>query len=266
MNLDTLRINELIQVAIEAGNEILKIYDRDFEVVNKADNSPLTEADKVSNEVIVEGLERLYPNIPIVSEENKLTDFSVRSQWDWCWMVDPLDGTKEFIKKNGEFTVNIALVHQGDIVAGIVYVPVQNKTFYAIQEKGAFLIDGHSTPRLLRIRPLAEDGVLKVVGSRSHNSQEVDDFIDTLRKEYDNIDFVAAGSSLKFCLVAEGIADIYPRLAPTMEWDTAAGQIVATEAGAQVLKYPELSPLVYNKENLLNPFFIVLNPKMSVSK
>src|SRR5690606_2365701 len=148
------------------------------------------------------------------------------------------------------------------IVAGVVFVPAQNKVFYAIEGQGAFLIDNGSEPQLLRIRPIAEDGVLKVVGSRSHNSQEVDDYVAELRKSYSEIEFVAAGSSLEFCLIAEGKADVYPRLAPTIEWDTGAGQIVASEAGAELFRYPEMTRLEYNKENLLNPHFIVLNPEL----
>lgn len=262
MNLSELKMKELIQVSIEAGQEIMKIYIKDFNVELKADESPLTEADKAANTVIVNALKDLYPNIPIISEENKLLEFEERKDWEYCWLVDPLDGTKEFIKKNGEFTVNIALIHHQAIVAGVVFVPAQNKVFYAIKDQGAFLIDNGSEPQLLRIRPIAEDGVLKVVGSRSHNSKEVDDYVAELRKSYSEIEFVAAGSSLKFCLIAEGKADVYPRLAPTMEWDTGAGQIVASEAGAEVLRFPEMTPLDYNKENLLNPHFIVLNPDL----
>lgn len=262
MNLEDLKMIELIQISIEAGQEIMKIYVKDFNVELKADESPLTEADKAANSVIVNALKDLYPNIPIISEENKLLEYEERKDWEWCWLVDPLDGTKEFIKKNGEFTVNIALIHQQTIVAGVVFVPATNKVFYAIKGQGAFLIENGSDPQLLRIRPLAEDGILKVVGSRSHNSKEVDEYVAELRKSYSEIEFVAAGSSLKFCLIAEGKADVYPRLAPTMEWDTGAGQIVASEAGAEVLRFPEMTPLDYNKENLLNPHFIVLHPEL----
>lgn len=262
MNLQDLKMDDLIQISIEAGQEIMKIYIKDFNVELKADESPLTEADKAANTVIVNALKNLYPNVPIISEENKLLEYEERKDWEWCWLVDPLDGTKEFIKKNGEFTVNIALIHQNTIVAGVVFVPATNKVFYAVKGQGAFLIENGSEPQLLRIRPIAEDGVLKVVGSRSHNSKEVDEYVAELRKSYSEIEFVAAGSSLKFCLIAEGKADVYPRLAPTMEWDTGAGQIVASEAGAEVLRYPEMTPLDYNKENLLNPHFIVLNPEL----
>ncbi|MCZ2393208.1 MAG: 3'(2'),5'-bisphosphate nucleotidase CysQ [Chitinophagales bacterium] len=262
MNLKEVKIDRLIQISVDAGVEIMKIYVQDFSVENKSDNSPLTAADKASNDIIVKALQSEYPNIPIISEENKLTDYAERRNWDWCWIVDPLDGTKEFIKKNGEFTVNIALSFRGSIVAGVVYVPALEKTYYAIADQGAFLIDKNNITRQLFIRPLAEDGILKVVGSRSHNSIDVDEYVDSLRNKFEQIDFVAAGSSLKFCLIAEGLADVYPRLAPTMEWDTAAGQIVAMEAGANVVRYPEMTLLNYNKENLLNPHFIVLNPSL----
>lgn len=257
-----MNISDIVSIAKEAGNAIMDIYNQDFSVEQKEDKSPLTAADKAGNSIIVDHLTKLYPDIPIISEENKLTDFSIRKSWTKCWVVDPLDGTKEFIKKNGEFTVNIALVEAGEPVAGVVYVPAQEKCFYAEKGKGAFLIDQDQSVKRLQIRPLAEDGKLKVVGSRSHNSPEVDAYVNELRADFPDVDFVAAGSSLKFCLVAEGIADVYPRLAPTMEWDTCAGQIVATEAGAEVVRYPELTPLDYNKENLLNPYFIVRNPEL----
>jgi 3'(2'), 5'-bisphosphate nucleotidase len=263
MNLTDLQIEDVLAIARSAGAAIMKIYEQDFAIETKADNSPLTAADRAGNAVIIEGLEQLFPAVPIISEETKLIDFSVRKDWEWCWVVDPLDGTKEFIKKNGEFTVNIALVHNNEPVAGVVYVPAQDKMFYAVKGEGAYLESVHGAGLPLHVRPLAQDGILKVVGSRSHNSPEVDAYVDTLRAKYPNVEFVAAGSSLKFCLLAEGKADVYPRLAPTMEWDTCAGQIVATEAGAEVLRFPEWTPLDYNKENLLNPHFVVRHPDLS---
>lgn len=262
MNLSQLQIEDILSIARKAGAAIMEIYRQDFSVEIKSDNSPLTAADRAGNAVIIEGLELLYPTVPIISEETKLTDYSIRKDWDWCWVVDPLDGTKEFIKKNGEFTVNIALVHAGEPVAGVVYVPAQDKMFYAIKGKGAYLESLDGVGQKLEVRPVAQDGLLKVVGSRSHNSPEVDAYVNALREKYPNVEFVAAGSSLKFCLLAEGKADVYPRLAPTMEWDTCAGQIVATEAGAEVLRFPELTPLDYNKENLLNPYFLVRHPDL----
>lgn len=260
MTLEQIDIKLLLKIAIEAGDAIMAIYEQDFSVESKSDASPLTEADKASNRIIVEALEAAYPEIPIISEETKLTDYEERKNFTWCWVVDPLDGTKEFIKKNGEFTVNIALIHEGEPVIGVVYVPAQEKSYYGVKGQGAFLQLNGEFPSQIKVRPLAQDGVLKVVGSRSHNSPEVDAYVNQLRETFNELEFVAAGSSLKFCLVAEGAADIYPRLAPTMEWDTCAGQVVAQEAGAVTVRYPEMTPLLYNKENLLNPYFIVKHP------
>lgn len=254
-------IDKIIEIAINAGNAILEIYKQDFTVELKSDDSPLTLADKTANEIIVAGLKNLDNSIPIISEENKLVDFSERQNWTKCWIVDPLDGTKEFIKKNGEFTVNIALVEYGIPVLGVVHVPAQNITYYAEKNKGSYKIEnGNSTQ--LKIRRLAEDGVLKIVGSRSHQTPELLAYVEQQKTKFANVEFVAAGSSLKFCLLAEGKADVYPRLGPTMEWDTCAGQIVATEAGAEVLRFDNNEPLLYNRENLLNPFFIVKNPEL----
>ena len=254
-------IQNIIEIAINAGNAILEIYKQDFTVEIKSDNSPLTIADKTANEIIVNGLKKINNSIPIISEENKLTDFSERKNWQQCWIVDPLDGTKEFIKKNGEFTVNIALVENGIPVLGVVYVPAQNITYYAEKNKGSFKIE-NGISSTLKIRKLAEDGVLKIVGSRSHQTPELLEYVEQQKLKFTNVDFVAAGSSLKFCLLAEGKADVYPRLGPTMEWDTCAGQIVATEAGAEVLRFDNNEPLLYNRENLLNPYFIVKNPEL----
>lgn len=250
----------LVALAQAAGKATLAIYDQDFDVEIKGDNSPLTQADKKSNAVIIKGLQEKYPEIPIISEENKLLDYSERKDWIYCWLVDPLDGTKEFIKKNGEFTVNIALIHLGKPVFGVVDVPVKGITYYAEQGKGAYKIEnGHTS--LLKIRALAADGLLKIVGSRSHQTPELLAYVEKQKANFE-VDFVAAGSSLKFCLIADGVADVYPRLGPTMEWDTAAGQMVAMEAGAEVLVFENNEPLAYNKEDLLNPYFIVKHPDL----
>ncbi|MCB0508513.1 MAG: 3'(2'),5'-bisphosphate nucleotidase CysQ [Chitinophagales bacterium] len=254
-------LNQIIDIAINAGNAILEIYQQDIAVEIKSDNSPLTLADKKSNEIIVNGLKNLTPEIPIISEENKLIDYAERKNWNQYWLVDPLDGTKEFIKKNGEFTVNIALVENGTPIAGVVHVPAKKCTYYAQKNQGSFKIEnGNTTP--IHLRKLAEDGILKIVGSRSHQTPELLEYVEQQKSKFKEVDFVAAGSSLKFCLIAEGIADVYPRLGPTMEWDTCAGHIVATEAGAEVLRADTLQPLTYNKENLLNPYFIVKNPEL----
>lgn len=250
----------LIQLAQDAGKATLEIYAQDIDVEVKGDNSPLTQADKQSNAVIISGLLAKYPEIPIISEENKLLEYSERKDWTYCWLVDPLDGTKEFIKKNGEFTVNIALIHLGTPVFGVVDVPVKGITYYAEQGQGAFKIENGVTTSL-KVRALATDGFLKIVGSRSHQTPELLEYVEQQKANFE-VDFVAAGSSLKFCLIADGIADVYPRLGPTMEWDTAAGQMVAMEAGAEVLVFDSKEPLNYNKENLLNPYFIVKHPDL----
>lgn len=254
-------IQQLIDISIKAGNAILEIYKQDFNVELKSDNSPLTIADKMANEIIVDGLKKIDSSIPIISEETKLTSYDERVHWASCWMVDPLDGTKEFIKKNGEFTVNIALIKNGIPVLGIVHVPAQQITYFAALGKGSFKIE-NNIQLPLTIRKLANDGILKIVGSRSHQTPELLEYVEQQKSKFTNVEFVAAGSSLKFCLLAEGKADVYPRLGPTMEWDTCAGQIVASEAGAQVLCFETNEPLLYNKENLLNPFFIVKNPEL----
>ncbi|MDB5227665.1 MAG: cysQ [Bacteroidota bacterium] len=252
-------IRSVIDIAVKAGDAILDIYKQEFTVELKNDNSPLTTADKNANAIIIAGLKNIAGSIPIISEENKLLDYSIRKNWSSCWIVDPLDGTKEFIKKNGEFTVNIALVKDGLPVLGVIHVPAQNITYYAEKGKGSFKIENEKTSRL-EIRNLAEDGTLKIVGSRSHQTPELLEYVEQQKQFFPNVDFVAAGSSLKFCLLAEGKADVYPRLGPTMEWDTCAGQIIATEAGAVVLRWDNNEPLLYNREDLLNPYFIVKNP------
>ncbi|MEZ5009178.1 MAG: 3'(2'),5'-bisphosphate nucleotidase CysQ [Chitinophagales bacterium] len=258
-------IQEVIQIAIAAGKATLEIYDQDFEVIQKADDSPLTMADQKSNTVIINGLKQLSVGnlLPIISEETKLLPYSERKDWEFFWLIDPLDGTKEFIKKNGEFTINIALVENNTPVLGVIYVPVKDITYYAIEGKGAFMIEGNNEPVQLKLRDIKDKENLLIVASRSHNSPEVEAYVAEKKKEFKSVDYVAAGSSLKFCLLAEGKADVYPRLAPTMEWDTGAGHIIAKEAGAQVLVYGENYELQYNKENLLNPHFIVKSAQLS---
>lgn len=260
-----INIQEVIEIAIAAGKATLEIYNQDFEVIQKADNSPLTMADQRSNTVIIDGLKQLTVgnNLPIISEETKLLPFSERKDWEYFWLIDPLDGTKEFIKKNGEFTINIALVENNTPVLGVIYVPVKDITYYAIEGEGAYMIEGDNEPKLLKLRELKSKDNLLIVASRSHNSPEVEAYVAEKKKEFDHVDYVAAGSSLKFCLLAEGKADVYPRLAPTMEWDTGAGHIIAKEAGAEVLVYGENYELQYNKENLLNPHFIVKGSQLS---
>jgi 3'(2'), 5'-bisphosphate nucleotidase len=257
-------IEEVIAVAVEAGRATLEIYQQDFEVITKEDNSPLTIADERSNAIIMKGLAALSvgAELPVISEETKLLPYEERKGWQFLWLVDPLDGTKEFIKKNGEFTINIALVYEHTPVLGVIYVPVRDVIYFAVEGRGAFMREA-GEERRLQLRALEGNELLLIVASRSHNSAAVEAYVEEKRKQFDKVDYVPAGSSLKFCLLAEGKADVYPRLAPTMEWDTGAGHIIAREAGAEVLIYGENRELQYNKENLLNPHFIVKNPKLS---
>ncbi len=249
--LDKIDLEEIKSIAIEAGKIIMKIYREDFVVEYKADDSPLTKADTLSNELICDGLQKLYPNIPIMSEENQEIPFDVRKNWQYYWCVDPIDGTKEFVKKNGEFTVNIALIHQNIPVLGVVYSPVLEDMYSAKKGLGAFK-NGDRLP--LFVNKTAEK-IMRVVASASHLSSETQEFINGLPTQ--KIEQISKGSSLKLCMVAEGSADIYPRLAPTMEWDTAAAHAIVIEAGKRVVEYEKNSQITYNKENLLNPWFVV---------
>lgn len=236
------------RAARSAGEQIIKIYNSgDFSVEAKSDNSPLTLADKASHEAIVKTLEPA--GIPILSEEGKEISYKERKDWEYFWMIDPLDGTKEFIKKNGEFTVNIALIHKGQPVLGVVFTPILGDMFYAIKGDGAFK---NELPISVNAFSVSDTG-LKVVASRSHLNDETKAYLDSLNQPA----IVSKGSSLKLLMVAEGEADLYPRYAPTMEWDTAAAQIVVEEAGGTVLQKDTTEPVQYNKENLLNPYFLV---------
>lgn len=255
-----------IKAAIIAGREIMTVYNTHIEVFTKADDSPLTNADQAANKEIVTLLEET--KIPIISEENKQIDYAIRSKWEQCWIVDPLDGTKEFIKRNGEFTVNIALIKNGVPKLGVIYVPVSKELYYAdVDSKQAFKakLESHNSTidevvKLAQpVSPRANNKELRIVGSRSHLNQETKDFIKELNTTKEKT-IVSKGSSLKFCLIAEGLADVYPRYAPTMEWDTAAGQAICEAVGVTVNALPDNIPLRYNKENLLNPWFLVSKP------
>ncbi|RSK41519.1 3'(2'),5'-bisphosphate nucleotidase CysQ [Mangrovimonas spongiae] len=254
-----------IKASLQAGQVIMKVYDTAFDVELKDDKSPLTEADKRANDVINSFL--IPTEIPIISEENKQTDYAVRKTWDTCWVVDPVDGTKEFIKRNGEFTVNIALVTNGKPVLGVIYVPAVKTIYFADVEKNqAFKanLESHDVT-VETILDLAEPlqpkqnntNNVQVVGSRSHMNQDTLDFVESLKANGKDVEIVSKGSSLKFCLIAEGNADVYPRYAPTMEWDTAAGQAICNAVGLQVISKETNLPLQYNKENLLNSYFLV---------
>ena len=248
-------ISTIIAIALEAGEAILGIYQQDFEVYEKQDTSPLTEADLASHEIIVRGLGKLTPEIPVLSEEAADIPFTERSSWSTYWLIDPLDGTKEFIKKNDEFTVNIALIQDHQAVLGVVYVPATGVTFYGEAGKGAYRIENGETSEI-RVTGDAKTP-LRVAGSRSHAGSSLQQFLDNVGEH----EIVSMGSSLKLCLVADGKADIYPRLGPTSEWDTAAAQAVVEAAGGSVTD-TEGSPLRYNtKESLLNPFFLVFGDR-----
>jgi len=255
-----------IKASLKAGEVIMQIYNSEIEVEYKDDKSPLTEADKRANDIINSFLKPT--NIPIISEENKQINYSDRKHWNTCWIVDPVDGTKEFIKRNGEFTVNIALIEDNLPKLGVIYVPVIKTLYFAdVVKRQAYksvLISHDSTieeiislASLLKTKPPSNS--VDVVGSRSHMSQETLDFVENLKSLGKNVSIVSKGSSLKFCLVAEGNADVYPRFAPTMEWDTAAGQAICNAVGVEVISEATKEPLLYNKENLLNPWFVVSN-------
>lgn len=259
MKYKDIEIDLLVSLAQKAGDAIMEVYARPFTVETKDDKSPLTEADKNSNEVILHGLKEAYPSIPFISEETKLIPYAERKDWASFWLIDPLDGTKEFIKKNGEFTVNIALIENGIPVIGVVYVPVQGKTYYAVKGEGAFVMEGRDSKPVSILNDqhyLSKQQVI-VVGSRSHLSDETLAFVNGLKANGKHVEFISSGSSLKLCLVAEGKADVYPRFGPTMEWDTGAAHAVALYAGKNVLNAETRQPLKYNKEDLLNPYFIV---------
>ncbi|NMA72666.1 MAG: 3'(2'),5'-bisphosphate nucleotidase CysQ [Bacteroidales bacterium] len=262
-----------IKAALAAGSVIREIYEKpisEYEIEKKADNSPLTLADRKANEVITTYLEKTP--YPILSEEGRSIDYETRSNWQSLWIVDPLDGTKEFIKRNGEFTVNIAWVKNQEPLIGVIYVPVTSRLYFSGLSLGAYCMediqDLDDFPNLdalidkaVKLPYINNPDKFVIVASRSHTSPEVKEFIESIKMKYETIETTSIGSSLKFCLMAEGSADCYPRLAPTMEWDTAAGHAIALAAGMHVVQYDTESPLIYNKPNLLNPFFVVKNSK-----
>lgn len=256
-----------ILASLEAGKAIMNVYNMGFDVEYKEDNSPLTEADNRANDIINQHLSTT--NIPIISEENKQTAYSERRSWKQCWIVDPVDGTKEFVKRNGEFTVNIALVESGKPILGVIYAPAMDMLYFAETQTGkAFKakvsVKEYSLETILTQAKTIEpktphNGTVQVVGSRSHMNQETLDYVESIKSLGKEIEIVSRGSSLKFCLVAEGKADVYPRFAPTMEWDTAAGQAICEAVGLQVISQDTMQPMRYNKENLLNSYFLVSN-------
>jgi 3'(2'), 5'-bisphosphate nucleotidase len=290
--MDNIQYTQLILTALlaakRAGKAILEVYNSDFAVERKDDNSPLTLADKRSHEIIMNDLRKTVAiknskhthnnlTLPILSEEGRDIPYDERKGWEYFWLVDPLDGTKEFIKRNGEFTVNIALIHKNNPVLGVIYVPVKDTFYFAAIDIGAYkLTNSKIVTGKLSMKELLDKSQrlpisindkkasLTIIGSRSHATKEFSEFIEHIKEKHGEVELVSAGSSLKFCLVAEGIADVYPRFGPTMEWDTAAGQAIVEQVEGRVVDIQTKEPLRYNKRNLLNPFFIITgqNPRI----
>ncbi len=241
-------------LAVEASARILEIYATGFDVTAKDDDSPLTTADLAAHHAIVAGLQHLTPDIPILSEESASVPFAERARWRRYWLVDPLDGTKEFVQRNGQFTVNIALIEEHEPVLGVVRAPVTGLCYFAVRGCGAFREDPGQPPRPIKVKLLQPGGPVRVVGSRSHGGPGLQKFVAGLGTH----ELVTIGSSLKLCQVAEGAADVYPRFGPTSEWDTAAAQCIVEVAGGRVVSAETGMPLRYNtRESLLNPYFMV---------
>ena len=248
-------INALIDLVKESGKSILEIYNsNDMGISYKDDKSPLTLADKASNKIICSKLKELTPDIPILSEEGKNISYEERKKWTTFWLIDPIDGTKEFINKNGEFSVNIALINHYQPILGIVYAPVLNTIWYGSASHGSFKIENNTQPKKINVSKYNDNETIKVVSSRSHsNNSKLEKFL----TDYPKHELVFMGSSIKICLVADGTAHIYPRFGPTMEWDTAAAHAVVKFSGGKITDFKDDNELSYNKENLLNPSFLV---------
>lgn len=247
-------LQEVVQIARSAGDAIMKVYEGEIAVEKKEDNSPLTAADLAAHAVIDAGLKQLTPEIPILSEESATIPYSIRKQWPTYWLVDPLDGTREFIKRNGEFTVNIALIEGDRSVIGVVYAPARNVLYYASASQGAYKQEGNSGVEKIQARTL-DIGRVTIAGSRSHSDEKMTRFLSAMEKSGIKPELMALGSSLKICLVAEGKADLYPRLGPTSEWDTAAAQCVLEVAGGQLTELNGQHLKYNSKESILNPEF-----------
>ena len=249
---------EICKISLLAGDEILQIYNDKIEVVQKNDLSPLTKADIASNKIILRSLEAIDNSIPVLSEES-LVNWNERKKWNKYWLVDPLDGTKEFIKKNGEFTVNIALIENNKPILGVIYIPTKSTLYFAQQNFGSFKINITSELKSLdgakKIFVSNQKIIQRVIGSRSHSNQDFDEWV---KNNFPNSLIVQAGSSYKFCLIAEGSADIYPRFGPTSEWDIAAGHIIVNEAGGEVRTFDNTDIKYNTKEDLLNPHFYAI--------
>jgi 3'(2'), 5'-bisphosphate nucleotidase len=263
--LSDLRIDPLIDLLNSAGRIIMQFYQSgEINIQTKADNSPVTNADHSSNELILSGLSSLYPDTPVISEEMDNSAYDIRKNWDYCWMLDPLDGTKEFIKRNGEFSINLALIHHDKPIAGFIHFPVQGWTYYAIEGKGAFKkVLHHESYPLSDIsfqNSFIPKSHLRVMISRSHSGKREQAFINTLKDKGYEVETLAHGSAMKHCLIAEGLGDIYPKFGPCSEWDTAPGQIILQEVGGKITRCDNMKPLSYNKANFENPEFIMWGP------
>ena len=245
---------EVVEIAHKAGDAIMEVYRGEIEVLRKADSSPLTQADMAAHHIIESGLGKLTPQLPVLSEESAAIPYATRATWRRYWLVDPLDGTREFIKRNGEFTVNIALIDDGKPVMGVVYAPAKNQLYYASKDCGAFKQSGNQAAQAIQARKL-DLADITIAGSRSHSDAKMQAFLSNLAGNLSQPKLISIGSSLKICLVAEGVADVYPRLGPTSEWDTAAAQCVLEQAGGRLTNISGV-PFCYNaKESLLNPEF-----------
>ena len=250
-------ISKLLKIAQKAGSAILNVYKSEFNVYTKEDKSPLTEADKQAHEIIKINLENITPDVPILSEEGTEIDYNERSKWHLYWLIDPLDGTKEFIKKNDEFTVNIALMEYNKPVFGVVFAPVLNKIYWGGVNIGSFTKQINGRSKSITVNPKIGDTV-HVAVSRSHPSDKLTKFL----SQFNKYELYSMGSSLKMCLVAEGAVDCYPRLGPTMEWDTAASHAIILGSGGDLVNYSSRNTLEYNKKNLLNPEFIACHVEL----
>jgi len=247
-------IEQLIDLSIEAGDAILEIYDSEIDVQVKSDNSPLTKADLKSNSIIVKRLKTLVPNIPILSEEEADISFNVRSKWNEYWLIDPLDGTKEFVNKNGEFTVNIALIRDHKPIFGLIHLPIKKHTYWGCKDKGSFFLDQGNNIKKINVSNHMNQPI-RIATSRSHPSEKLTNLLNKI----DNYELLEVGSSLKFCLIASGEADIYPRLGPTSEWDIAAGHAIVSFAGGSI-QHVDGSEIKFNeKKNYINKDFIASN-------
>lgn len=256
------RLGEVTDVLRKAGDAIMDVYANEFAVTIKADKSPVTEADTRSSEIVTEGLMTLFPNVPMLSEENQTTGYNTRRNWETYWLLDPLDGTKEFIKRNGEFCVNLALMHRNEPVAGFIYIPVERTSYHAIGIGEVVKTESDNSTKSFASRSFHKSQTLIIASSRSHGNAKEIEAIKKIKSAGYNVDYTNSGSAIKFCLIAEGKAHLYFRYGPTSEWDTAAGHALLRAIGGDVLGIESRAPLAYNKEQLLNPAFAAVGPSV----